>query len=210
MLLVTGLALGTQSWLYKEIHGKNVYMQFGRYIWGSSSSDIMVNSAILPDTNGIKLLGWTNNKWAGVYASNGYIQTSDMRYKSDIKDIDDEIFFNMIKNTGVHSYVLNANRVDENEAMPLTMMDKADQEDIQIGIIAQELAQYEGSEYILNYDEEVGYTVNNYNLISAVTAALKVEITKRENVEAKLMVAEEKIKDLESRLLKIEELLNSK
>ena len=88
--------------------------------------------------------------------------------------------------------------------------DKADQEDIQIGIIAQELAQYEGSEYILNYDEEVGYTVNNYNLISAVTAALKVEITKRENVEAKLMVAEEKIKDLESRLLKIEELLNSK
>ena len=78
-------------------------MQFGRYIWGSSSSDIMVNSAILPDTNGIRWLGWTNNKWAGVYASNGYIQTSDMRYKSDIKDIDDEIFFNMIKNTGVHS-----------------------------------------------------------------------------------------------------------
>ena len=63
-------------------------------------------------------------------------------------------------------------------------MDKADQEDIQIGIITQELAQYEGSEYILNYDEEVGYTVNNYNLISAVMAALKVEITKRENVEA--------------------------
>lgn len=203
-------SLGTQGWIWKEIHGKYIYMANGRCIWGSSASDIMVNSAILPDTNGTKWLGWSSNKWAGVYASNGYIQTSDMRYKSDIKDIDDEIFFNMIKNTGVHSYVLNANRVDLDDGiMPLTM-DEADQEDIQIGIIAQELAQYEGSEYILNYDEEVGYTVNNYNLISAVMAALKVEITKRENVEAKLMVAEEKIKDLESRLLKIEELLNSK
>lgn len=210
-------SLGTQGWIWKEIHGKYIYMQFGRCIWGSSSSDIMVNSAILPDTNGTKWLGWSNNKWAGVYASNGYIQTSDMRYKSDIKDIDDEIFFNMIKNTGVHSYVLNANRVDLDDGiMPLTM-DEADQEDIQIGIIAQELAQYEGSEYILNYDDEVGYTVNNYNLISAVMAALKVEIAKREEVEEKLIVAEEKltvaeerIKTLEDRLTKIEELLNSK
>lgn len=195
-------SLGTQGWIWKEIHGKNIYMANGRCIWASSANDIMVNSAILPDTNGTKWLGWSNNKWAGVYASNGYIQTSDMRYKSDIKDIDDEIFFNMIKNTGVHSYVLNANRVDlDDDIMPLTM-DKADQEDVQIGIIAQELAQYEGSEYILNYNEEVGYTVNNYNLISAVMAALKVEITKREQLE-------EKVNSMEKRMLEMEELLKN-
>lgn len=190
-------SLGTQSWLWKEIHGKYIYMANGRCIWGSSANDIMVNSAILPETNGTRWLGWSNNKWAGVYASNGYIQTSDMRYKSDIKDIDDEIFFNMIKNTGVHSYVLNANRVDlEDEIMPLTR-DEADQEDIQIGIIAQELAQYEGSEYVLNYDDEVGYTVNNYNLISAVMAALKVEISKREQLEERVNTLEQRIAEME-------------
>lgn len=202
-------SLGTQSWIFKEVHGKTFYMENSRCFWASNKTDIMTNSSILPDTNGSRCLGYTNNRWAGVYAANGTIQTSDMRYKSDIKDVDNEIFFNMIKGTGVHTYVLNENRVDAKDAKPLTE-DTAPQENIHLGILAQELAEFEGSNYILNYDEESGYSINNYNLTSAVMAALKAEISKREKAEERLAQAEEHIKVLEDRLEKIEALLDLK
>ena len=104
-----------------------------------------------------------------------------MRYKSDIKDVDNEVFFNMIKNTPVHTYVLNENRIDlkDPDVVPLTE-ETAEQEQIHLGIIAQELDRFEGSRYILNYDEESGYSVNNYNLTSAIMSALKHEISLRE------------------------------
>lgn len=194
-------SLGTQSWMFKEIHGKTLYMANSRCFWASSTTDIMTNSSILPDSNSgnPKCLGYTNNKWAVVYANNGTIQTSDMRYKSDIQEVDNEIFFEMIKGTGVHTYVLNDERVDLPKAQPLTL-ENAPQEQIHLGILAQELAEFEGHEFILNYDDESGYSVNNYNLTSAVMSALKVEISRREE-------AEKRIEELESRLARIEELL---
>lgn len=192
-------SLGTQSWLWKEIHGKTIYMANGRAFWSSNTTDIMTNASILPDSNNTKCLGYTNNKWAVVYANNGTIQTSDMRYKSDIQEVDNEIFFEMIKGTGVHTYVLNNERVDLPKAQPLTL-ENAPQEQIHLGILAQELAEFEGHEFILNYDDESGYSVNNYNLTSAVMSALKVEISRREE-------AEKRIEELESRLARIEELL---
>lgn len=202
-------SLGTQSWMFKEVHGKTLYMANSRCFWATNTTDIMTNSSILPETNGTRCLGYTNNRWAGVYAANGTIQTSDMRYKSDIKDVDNETFFNMIKGTGVHTYVLNENRVDAKDVKPLTE-DTAPQENIHLGILAQELAEFEGSNYILNYDEESGYSINNYNLTSAVMAALKAEISKREKAEERLAQAEEHIKVLEDRLEKIEALLELK
>ncbi len=192
-------SLGTQSWLWKEIHGKTIYMANSRAIWAANTTDIMTNSSILPDSNNTKCLGYTNNKWVAVYANNGTIQTSDMRYKSDIQEVDNEIFFEMIKGTGVHTYVLNDERVDIPKAQPLTMKN-APQEKIHLGVLAQELAEFEGHEFILNHDEASGYSINNYNLTTAVMSALKVEISRREE-------AEKRIDELESRLAKIEKLL---
>ena len=127
-------------------------------------------------------LGIASHRWSVLWCANGTIQTSDMRHKSDIRDIDDNIFYNMIKNSGVHSYVLNYKDMPENitqETAPI--------EQVHVGIIAQEVAQNEGWEYVLNTttneDGDIEYSVNNYNLTSAVMAALKVEITKREELE---------------------------
>ena len=192
-------SLGTQSWMFKEVHGKTLYMANSRCFWATNTTDIMTNSSILPETNGTRCLGYTNNKWAAVYAANGTIQVSDMRYKSDIQEVDNEIFFEMIKGTGVHTYVLNNERVDLPKAQPLTM-ENAPQEQIHLGILAQELAEFEGCEFILNHDEASGYSINNYNLTTAVMSALKVEISRREE-------AEKRIDELESRLAKIEKLL---
>lgn len=142
-------------------------------------------------------IGNSNARWKAVYAANGTIQTSDMRMKSDIRDIDDEIFFNMIKNTGVHSYVLNYKDMPEG-----ITQEEAPEEQVHVGIIAQEMDQYEGSRYILNVDENGQYSINNYNLTSAVMAALKVEIAKREELE-------NEVKELKDELKEIKNLLNS-
>lgn len=163
------------------------------------SSDIWFERHIMPASwnNASLYLGYSDKRWKAVYASNGTIQTSDMRYKSNIKDVDNEVFYNMIKNTPVHTYVLNDTRIDlkDPDVVPLTE-ETAEQEQIHLGIIAQELDRFEGAKYILNYDEESGYSVNNYNLTSAIMSALKHEISLREKENDELKARLERLESL--------------
>lgn len=217
----TNSSLGTSSWIFAKAYvdctytneikstssSKSLGLQGYSNVWittgsdGGSGSIFIQSPTIKPHAGNTVNLGDNTYKWKAVYSNTGTIQTSDMRYKSDIKELNNKMFFDMVKGTGVHSYVLNNERVDlkDSNVMPLTM-EEAPQEQIHVGILAQELAKFDGSEYILNYDDEVGYTVNNYNLTSAIMSALKQEITYREQLE-------EKVKTLEERLVKLEVLL---
>ena len=178
------------------------------------SNDIWFERSIMPASwsNAALFLGYSDKRWKAVYAANGTIQTSDIRYKSDIQDVDNEVFYNMIKNTPVHTYVLNDTRIDlrDPDVVPLTE-ETADQEQIHLGIIAQELDEFEGSKYILNYDEESGYSVNNYNLTSAIMSALKHEISLREQENDELKQKNEELKqeinELKQELAQIKQLL---
>ena len=156
--------------------------------YGGGSADGYLRKLI----NGNMDLGHSNYKWRNIYATNGTINTSDMRHKSDIRNIDDNIFFELIKNTGVHSYVLNYDGSFGN-----VTQETCQQEYLHVGIIAQEMAQYSGWNYVLNTyenkDGEKEYGVNNYNLTSAIMAALKVEIQKREELEEKVTKLEKLI-----------------
>ena len=152
------------------------------YLTFRDNGDLQYSGNFAPSVDNTSSLGIASNRWSVLWCANGTIQTSDMRHKSDIRDIDDNIFYNMIKNSGVHSYVLNYKDMPENitqETAPI--------EQVHVGIIAQEVAQNEGWEYVLNTttneDGDIEYSVNNYNLTSAVMAALKVEISKREELE---------------------------
>jgi hypothetical protein len=60
-----------------------------RLILGAGSADVLLvtNSNVLPWTNNFSSLGTATNKWTAVYATNGTIQTSDLRLKTNIKDI---------------------------------------------------------------------------------------------------------------------------
>lgn len=154
----------------------------GSYLTFRDNGCLQYSGDFAPGSDNNGNLGIASNRWSVLWCANGTIQTSDMRHKSDIRDIDDNIFYNMIKNSGVHSYVLNYKDMPENitqETAPI--------EQVHVGIIAQEVAQNEGWEYVLNTttneDGDIEYSVNNYNLTSAVMAALKVEITKREELE---------------------------
>ena len=118
----------------------------------------------------------------------------------------------MIKNTPVHTYVLNDTRIDlkDSDVVPLTE-ETAEQEQIHLGIIAQELDRFEGAKYILNYDEESGYSVNNYNLTSAIMSALKHEISLREQENDELKQKNEELKqeidEIKQELAEIKQLL---
>ena len=155
-----------------------------------------------PSNDNARSLGKSDLRWTAVYATNGTIQTSDMKHKTDIRDIDDNIFFNMIKNSGVHSYVLNYEDMPEN-----VTQETAPIEQIHVGIIAQEVAQNEGWEYVLNttIDEngEIEYSVNNYNLTSAIMAALKIEISKREELQERYDLLEQQYNELQTPLEEI-------
>lgn len=145
-------------------------------------------------------LGSSSARWRNVWASTGTIQTSDERYKTDIQDIDDELFFDMVKSVDVNTYVMLTERKDK---MPKSVLEaeenkqsKASSDRVQVGIIAQDMARFDCSKFILVYDEESDiYSVNNYNFTSAIMAALKVEISKREELQNEVKELKELIKN---------------
>ena len=211
-------SLGTTAWRFangyiKELYCNGLKNDLGD-LWLSSkpkdsNATIYIQTKWLcPSDTVYTYLGSSGHRWHSVWASNGTIQTSDMRYKSDIKDVDNEVFYNMIKNTPVHTYVLNENRIDLKEpgVVPLTE-ETAEQEQIHLGIIAQELDRFEGAKYILNYDEESGYSVNNYNLTSAIMSALKHEISLREELEQENNKLKQEIDEIKQELAQIKQLL---
>ena len=141
-------------------------------------------------------------------------QRSDRQYKAIIDDTNNEDCFNMVKNTDVFSYVMlnkSKNEMTEFERVEDTLMNSGNEENIQMGIMAQDILNYDCSRYILTHseftDEETGeqkdyYGINDCAFTSSIMAALKQEITYREELE-------EKVKTLEERLAEIESLLNN-
>lgn len=180
------------------------------------SEDLWFERHLMPASwyNTNLYIGYSDKRWKVVYATNGTIQTSDKRHKAIIDNMNNEDCFNMVKNTDVFSYVMlnkSKNEMTEFERVEETLMNSGNEENIQMGIMAQDILNYDCSKYILIHseftDEETGeqkdyYGINDYAFTSSIMAALKQEITYREELE-------EKVKILEERLAKIESLLNN-
>lgn len=187
----------------------------GAFHTRGDSNDIWFERHLMPASwsNASLYVGYSDKRWKMIYASNGTIQTSDKRHKAIIDNMNNEDCFNMVKNTDVYSYVMldkNKNEMTEFERIETTLMNSGNEENIQMGIMAQDILNYDCSKYILTHseftDEETGeqkdyYGINDYAFTSSIMAALKQEITYREELE-------EKVKTLEERLAKIESLLN--
>ena len=187
----------------------------GAFHTRGDSEDLWFERHLMPASwqNANLYIGWSDKRWKVVYATNGTIQTSDKRHKAIIDNTNNEDCFNMVKNTDVFSYVMlnkSKNEMTEFERVEETLMNSGNEENIQMGIMAQDILNYDCSKYILIHseftDEETGeqkdyYGINDYAFTSSIMAALKQEITYREELE-------EKVKTLEERLAKIESLLN--
>lgn len=188
----------------------------GAFHTRGDSEDIWFERHLMPASwqNTNLYIGYSDKRWKVVYATNGTIQTSDKRHKAIIDNTNNEDCFNMVKNTDVFSYVMlnkSKNEMTEFERVEETLMNSGNEENIQMGIMAQDILNYDCSKYILTHseftDEETGeqkdyYGINDYAFTSSIMAALKQEITYREELE-------EKVKTLEERLAKIESLLNN-
>lgn len=187
----------------------------GAFHTRGDSEDIWFERNLMPASwqNTNLYIGYSDKRWKMVYATNGTIQTSDKRHKAIIDNTNNEDCFNMVKNTDVFSYVMlnkSKNEMTDFERVEETLMNSGNEENIQMGIMAQDILNYDCSKYILTHseftDEETGeqkdyYGINDYAFTSSIMAALKQEITYREELE-------EKVKTLEERLAKIESLLN--
>ena len=149
-------------------------------------------------------LGHQNFRWNMIYTNLGVDQTSDKSMKEDIRMIDDEKFFNMIKGTSVRSYLY---KQPQSEAMSTSLDEEprtqksAEDNDLQIGILAQDLARHEMSKYVLNKDKESGlYSISLYNYSASLHSALRHEIGKRESLEKTVSDLTKRIEALETKL----------
>ena len=171
------------------------------------SNDIWYERHIMPASwnNASLFLGYSDKRWKAVYAANGTIQTSDERFKikqgfTDIKEC-----YEMIKDTNIYNYImLNQNKEDLSKNKLGKLALSSSQEQVHMGIMAQDVQKYKCSKYILvegEYDRVDGtkdtmLSINPYGFTIAVMGALKVEIQKRELLEEKIMKLESLVEQL--------------
>lgn len=182
------------------------------------SNDIWFERSVMPASwnNASLYLGYSDKRWKQVWAANGTIQTSDKRHKAVIDNISSQDCFNMVKNTDIFSYVMldkNKEEMDEFERVEATLMNSGNDENIKMGILAQDILDYDCSKYVLTYseytDEETGeikdyYGIDAYAFSSAIMSALKHEISLREKENDEL---KQEINELKQELAQIKQLL---
>lgn len=130
-----------------------------------------------PLTNGDCYNGTSNYRWKKVYAVQSYISTSDKRHKSIIDEMNSLDCYKMIKNIPLYNYYMLGENKEHltDEEIKLKMID----ENKQMGLMAQDLLEYECGEYILNYEDDI-YGINDNQLVQATIGALQEEIKLRD------------------------------
>lgn len=186
----------------------------GAFHTRGDSEDIWFERNLMPASwqNANLYIGYSDKRWKMVYATNGTIQTSDKRHKAIIDNINNQDCFNMIKNTDVFSYVMlnkNKEEMDEFERIEETLMNSGEDENIKMGIMAQDILNYDCSKYVLTYseytDEETGeikdyYGIDAYAFSSAIMGALKQEILYRELLQNEVDKIKQDIESLKNNL----------
>lgn len=167
-------------------------------------SSIYIGAQMVPTIDNHKRLGSSTHRWQAIFSVNGALQTSDARHKSIIDTIDTKECFDMIKNTNVYSYTMIGKDITKMTEKEIKSAEKeVENENIQMGILAQDLLPYECSKYILTQNLETDsegnvsdtYAINPYNFASAIMAALKEEISKREELQNEVKELKELIKN---------------
>lgn len=114
----------------------------------------MFGGEVIPDANGGWDLGKASNRWRAVFAVNGTIQTSDIRYKKDI----------LKSNYGL-SDVMQLN--------PVTYRWKDGDETVKIGFIAQDLIKIIPEVVNVGDDKDQTLGVNYADLVPVLTKAIQ-------------------------------------
>ena len=130
-----------------------------------------------PLTDGDCNNGTSNYRWKKVYAVQSYISTSDERHKVIFDNLDTTDCYDMIRNIPLYNYYMlgeNKNNLTEEQ-----IQEKMIDENKQLGLMAQDLLEYECGEYIINYEDDT-YGINDNQLLQATMGALQEEIRLRD------------------------------
>lgn len=157
-------------------------------IYGDFSSNILeINGTLRPGADNTRALGSSFKRWTVVYATNGTIQTSDARFKTQIEDLD---------------YGLE-------ELLQLRSVSYAWKQDstgqTKLGFIAQELEQVIPEVVTVGNDSLQTRGVNYAELIPVLVKALQEQQTMLDAYQAELTAEEQNSAAQEARLADLEE-----
>ena len=130
-----------------------------------------------PLTDGECYNGTSNYRWKRVYAVQSTISTSDERHKAIIDEMNSFDCYEMIKNIPLYNYYMlgeNKENLTKEE-----IEERMTEENKQMGLMAQDLLEYECGQYILDYTNDI-YGINDNQLIQATIGALQEEIKLRD------------------------------
>ncbi len=153
---------------------------------GYFGGDVTVNGVIRPGINGFFSLGDATWRWSTIYATNGTIETSDARYKTDIEAIENSLDKIMHINGVRYNW-----RTDEFPEMNFDA-------NAHIGVLAQEVEEVLPE---LVYTDENGYKSISYEKLTPVL----IEAVKEQQGEIESLKTENE--ELKNRLTAIEKML---
>ena len=139
--------------------------------------------------------------WYVVWSINGYQTKSDKRYKAVTGDVDLQDCYDMVKNTNPYQYVTlskNKDNMSQIELAEMALCNVGKNGSVNMGIMAQDILDYECSKYILSYSEEYDtYGINDYGFATSIMGALKHEIQLR---DAQMKMLEDEIELLKNEI----------
>ena len=179
------------------------------FVYTSTTSNrLIVQGATMCLFDGNLIPGASNSNWVGTddvpfhamrVGTGGFTQASDENLKEDIREVTDEQYFDLVKQVPVKSYLYKETQDGIALASDRTQED-ADDNSLNVGIIAQDMANHEVGKYVLNCSEQGMYSVNLYNYTASIHSALRHEISLREELEQENQELKEKIDGLESKI----------
>lgn len=206
-------SLGSQTWTFSsgyinEVYCTGITSVGDLWLTAKNANGYLISQGhIKPSGTAIKYLGESANRWHSVWAANGTIQTSDERFKVKQGLTNIEECFDMIKNTNIYNYVMigqNKEDLSRNRLGKLAMEHSKIDSNVHMGVMAQDILDYDCAKQIIIEDEyerldgttDTMLSINPYNLTSALMGALKVEISKREELETTVSNLEEELSEL--------------
>jgi len=193
-------ALGMHNTDYTPIDTENPNNSDRLFVIGNGTSTTERNDALIILKNGTSYfngvlnpaidnthsLGSSSNRWTAVYATNGTIQTSDARYKTNIETIDNPLE-KITRINGVR-YTWNS------DEYPEMNFDDA----VHLGVLAQEVEEVLPE---LVYTDENGYKSVSYEKLAPVLIeAVKEQQGEIESQQGEIEQYIDKINEQENRI----------
>ncbi|HHP7241830.1 MAG TPA: tail fiber domain-containing protein, partial [Cyclobacteriaceae bacterium] len=151
---------------------------------------VRVDGSIIPVVDDNEDLGSSTKRWKDIYATNSMIQTSDMRFKQDIKPL---------------TYGLS----EINKLNPTSYYWKSDsvRRDLKIGLIAQEVLKIIPEAVHNNDDTTKTLGLSYSELIPVLINAIKEQQTQIDSLTKEVSIKSQDLKDQKSELINQSEMI---